>query len=115
MKNRMAIAHRVAAGVRSSRPPYRGVVFKDHPLSRGRAELAPRRRLERPAAPQPHLAARRWHRRVSPEAVGYRPPMTTASLPRCPWAGGDALMTAYHDEDWGVPVHDDVELFERLA
>jgi DNA-3-methyladenine glycosylase I len=24
-------------------------------------------------------------------------------------------MTAYHDEDWGVPVHDDIELFERLA
>jgi DNA-3-methyladenine glycosylase I len=24
-------------------------------------------------------------------------------------------MVAYHDEEWGVPVHDDVELFERLA
>jgi DNA-3-methyladenine glycosylase I len=24
-------------------------------------------------------------------------------------------MTAYHDEEWGVPAHDDVELFERLA
>ena len=24
-------------------------------------------------------------------------------------------MTAYHDDEWGVPVHDDVELFERLA
>jgi DNA-3-methyladenine glycosylase I len=24
-------------------------------------------------------------------------------------------MTEYHDEEWGVPVHDDVELFERLA
>ncbi|HYM84149.1 MAG TPA: DNA-3-methyladenine glycosylase I [Candidatus Dormibacteraeota bacterium] len=24
-------------------------------------------------------------------------------------------MTRYHDEEWGVPVHDDVELFERLA
>jgi DNA-3-methyladenine glycosylase I len=51
----------------------------------------------------------------SPEAVGYRPRVTVASLPRCPWAGADALMTAYHDEEWGVPVHDDVELFERLA
>jgi DNA-3-methyladenine glycosylase I len=24
-------------------------------------------------------------------------------------------MTAYHDDEWGVPIHDDVELFERLA
>jgi DNA-3-methyladenine glycosylase I len=24
-------------------------------------------------------------------------------------------MVAYHDDEWGVPVHDDVELFERLA
>ena len=27
----------------------------------------------------------------------------------------DPLMTAYHDDEWGMPVHDDVELFERLA
>jgi DNA-3-methyladenine glycosylase I len=41
-------------------------------------------------------------------------------LPRCPWAGDagprpDALMVAYHDEEWGRPVSDDRELFERLA
>jgi DNA-3-methyladenine glycosylase I len=40
--------------------------------------------------------------------------------PRCAWAGADdpspdPLMVAYHDEEWGTPVHDDVELFERLA
>ena len=39
---------------------------------------------------------------------------------RCPWAGADRpvpdpLMVAYHDDEWGVPVHDDIELFERLA
>jgi DNA-3-methyladenine glycosylase I len=34
---------------------------------------------------------------------------------RCWWAGSDPLMTAYHDAEWGVPVHDDAELFERLA
>lgn len=38
----------------------------------------------------------------------------TASPPRCFWAGEDALMCAYHDEEWGVPVYDDRELFERL-
>jgi DNA-3-methyladenine glycosylase I len=42
------------------------------------------------------------------------------TLPRCWWSGTDAvrpdpLMIAYHDEEWGSPCHDDVELFERLA
>ena len=40
--------------------------------------------------------------------------------PRCAWAGADGpkpdpLMVAYHDDEWGRPVHDDVELFERLV
>ncbi len=34
---------------------------------------------------------------------------------RCAWAGTDALMVAYHDEEWGVPVHDDRKLFEFLV
>ena len=34
---------------------------------------------------------------------------------RCPWAGTDPLMLAYHDEEWGVPVHDDRLLFEFLV
>jgi DNA-3-methyladenine glycosylase I len=33
---------------------------------------------------------------------------------RCPWAGEDPLYCAYHDEEWGVPVHDDQRLFEFL-
>ncbi len=36
------------------------------------------------------------------------------SLPRCFWAGDDELMQAYHDTEWGVPVYDDRDLFERL-
>ncbi len=32
----------------------------------------------------------------------------------CPWPTGDPLMTRYHDEEWGEPVHDDVRLFEFL-
>jgi DNA-3-methyladenine glycosylase I len=35
-------------------------------------------------------------------------------IPRCEWAGTDPLMVAYHDEEWGVPCHDDRDLFERL-
>ena len=33
---------------------------------------------------------------------------------RCPWATNDPLYLAYHDEEWGVPVHDDRTLFEFL-
>ena len=35
-------------------------------------------------------------------------------LPRCEWAGEDPLYVAYHDTEWGVPVHDDRKLFEML-
>jgi DNA-3-methyladenine glycosylase I len=34
---------------------------------------------------------------------------------RCAWAGSDPLMVAYHDEEWGVPEHDDRRLFELLT
>jgi DNA-3-methyladenine glycosylase I len=33
---------------------------------------------------------------------------------RCAWAGSDPLYLAYHDEEWGVPLHDDQRLFEML-
>ncbi len=33
---------------------------------------------------------------------------------RCEWAGDDPLMLAYHDQEWGVAVHDDRTLFEFL-
>lgn len=33
---------------------------------------------------------------------------------RCTWCGEDPLYMAYHDEEWGVPVHDDQRLFEFL-
>ncbi|HEU4366298.1 MAG TPA: DNA-3-methyladenine glycosylase I [Candidatus Krumholzibacteria bacterium] len=36
------------------------------------------------------------------------------SLTRCAWPGDDPLMLAYHDEEWGVPLHDDRALFEFL-
>lgn len=34
---------------------------------------------------------------------------------RCEWAGDDLLSIAYHDKEWGNPVHDDRELFELLT
>lgn len=33
---------------------------------------------------------------------------------RCSWAGDDPLYQKYHDEEWGVPNHDDRHLFEML-
>src|SRR5438093_13496120 len=39
--------------------------------------------------------------------------MNSAHIPRCPWAKSD-LMIAYHDREWGVPLHDDRGLFEFL-
>jgi DNA-3-methyladenine glycosylase I len=33
---------------------------------------------------------------------------------RCSWAEGSDLMRADHDEEWGMPSHDDVHLFEML-
>jgi DNA-3-methyladenine glycosylase I len=37
------------------------------------------------------------------------------SIIRCAWAGNDPLYQAYHDHEWGVPVHDDRLLFEFLV
>lgn len=34
---------------------------------------------------------------------------------RCPWVGENSLMIAYHDTEWGVPLHDDKKLFEFLV
>ncbi len=35
-------------------------------------------------------------------------------MKRCEWADFDPLLTAYHDQEWGVPLHDDRALFELL-
>src|SRR5689334_24169878 len=40
-------------------------------------------------------------------------PNPPKSLARCPWATTD-LSIAYHDDEWGRPVHDDRTLFEFL-
>lgn len=33
---------------------------------------------------------------------------------RCEWCGSEPLYVEYHDQEWGVPVHDDRKLFEML-
>ena len=37
------------------------------------------------------------------------------TIHRCAWPSNDELMIRYHDEEWGVPVHDDRKLFEFLV
>jgi DNA-3-methyladenine glycosylase I len=34
---------------------------------------------------------------------------------RCPWPTGDPLMIAYHDTEWGVPLHHDQKLYEFIV
>lgn len=41
--------------------------------------------------------------------------MTTAEPKRCPWCLSDPAYIVYHDEEWGVPSHDDRHLFEMLT
>lgn len=42
------------------------------------------------------------------KAAGLKP------LERCPWCGTDPLYISYHDNEWGVPCHDERTLFEFL-
>lgn len=37
-----------------------------------------------------------------------------SGLKRCFWCGNDPIYVQYHDEEWGIPVYDDVTLFEFL-
>ena len=42
-------------------------------------------------------------------------PITESPLIRCGWVSADPLYIQYHDEEWGVPAHDDRHLFEMLC
>jgi len=52
---------------------------------------------------------------TQPTLYPLRQPMTSNTLTRCAWSGSDPLYQAYHDKEWGVPVHDDRRLFEMLV
>jgi DNA-3-methyladenine glycosylase I len=36
-------------------------------------------------------------------------------MTRCPWCGDEPLYVAYHDTEWGSPIHDEIRHFEFLA
>ncbi len=40
---------------------------------------------------------------------------TLKSIYRCPWSLSSELLMKYHDEEWGVPIHDDRKLFEFMV
>ena len=61
-----------------------------------------------------------------PEGISARPapadpraPVESAAVAtepiRCAWSLGHPLLVSYHDEEWGVPVTDDRELYEKLV
>mgnify|MGYP001817955219 CR=1 FL=1 len=47
--------------------------------------------------------------------MSKRNPMKTTETKRCWWCGDDPLYQSYHDNEWGVPVHNDRDLFEFLC
>jgi DNA-3-methyladenine glycosylase I len=49
------------------------------------------------------------------ERDGSRVKRNGAPKDRCAWSGSDPLYVAYHDAEWGVPLHDDRALFEFLV
>ena len=54
--------------------------------------------------------------RPDPEPVlPQLPRPVSRARTRCPWAGSDPQMVAYHDDEWGVPQHDDHRLFEKIS
>lgn len=47
--------------------------------------------------------------------IGSRLHVGEDGRPRCWWCGDDPLYVAYHDDEWGRPVHDERALFELLC
>jgi DNA-3-methyladenine glycosylase I len=41
--------------------------------------------------------------------------MNNSGTNNCTWPGNDPLMQQYHDEEWGIPVHDDRKWFEFIV
>lgn len=53
---------------------------------------------------------------MSPAATeADKPGKPDGPIGRCAWAGTDPRMVAYHDTEWGTPIHDERHLFELLC
>ena len=53
-------------------------------------------------------------RKARPKARAILTQLPTSGPSRCFWAASDPLLGSYHDQEWGVPVHDDRHWFEKL-
>ena len=62
-----------------------------------------------PAPPRPLRRGRRGRAAVTGTVVGED------GLARCPWGLSTPDYVAYHDDEWGRPVHGDARLFERVS
>jgi DNA-3-methyladenine glycosylase I len=60
------------------------------------------------------LTGREWNRLPAARKQELALAAREALKPRCQWCGTDPLYVRYHDEEWGVPVHDDRKHFEFL-
>ena len=60
------------------------------------------------------LTGRDWKRLPAKRKAQLKAAAADALKPRCAWPANDPLMRRYHDEEWGVPVHDDRKHFESL-
>ena len=60
------------------------------------------------------LTGRDWKRLPAKRKAQLKAAAADALKPRCAWPANDPLMRRYHDEEWGVPVHDDRKHFEFL-
>jgi DNA-3-methyladenine glycosylase I len=68
----------------------------------------------RPIPPRLLALAQRGDADRVPAGAASKKARPTPSPTRCAWATSDPLYIRYHDEEWGVPSHDDRHLFEML-
>ncbi|XP_010942091.1 uncharacterized protein [Elaeis guineensis] len=79
----------------------------------GRLSLTSRRRQ---SIPKPEKISVKLEK-IVPDGVSLPSPEIVQGKRRCAWvtANADPCYAAFHDEEWGVPVHDDKKLFELLV
>jgi DNA-3-methyladenine glycosylase I len=57
----------------------------------------------------------RLHRPDRKTTIEPKPRKLAAPPRRCTWSEGHPLLTSYHDDEWGVPVHDEVRWYEKIV
>src|SRR5262249_6945539 len=98
----------------------------DHPVElerddrlrlRGRGQRETQRKADQEAASDRLTPATGTHRIgcIIAYGMGAAPRAADADRPRCGWSSSDPLYQAYHDREWGVPLHHDRRLFELLC